>query len=830
MLDLDGMLRTEDTTDLSSPYYQGLKGRAEFPVKIQGTFEQPEISGIITFTRPVIEGYPAQTAVADILYRRNLLKVRRLTIRNKDELHKLTGEIYFRNAEDLFDFSEPRFALQASLENAEIQKFVRIFFSDFLGSGKLKSDVQISGTWTSPEITGKAVMENATVHSVSFDRSSFTYRFSGRKLHFDSMQVRQGSSVLTAEGMIDPEGSFSYQAVSDRLMLKDLIQKDIEGDIMFSLKSEGHGTFDNPSLFVDGKVLRGSLKGKPVGSGIIKAFLKDREFSIQADIIDQKIRIEADGRLEDEIPWNAEIEFSTGRFDFLIASFLKDVPDDLILSLNGTVSLRGDRRNISGTSRLRHLLLSLYGYSFTNEKEIEIALDNSQLMLNRIFMRSGNTSLSIGGSMDIGKKYDLILEGRSALSPFKALSRKIGVLKGDAEFVFSVAGDWNDPRINGGMNVSDGVFGLKDYYHRVSDVNGFLYIDEDRIVLKNLSGEVGGGLIDVSGIMYLKKFDIKNFYLETEMKDISTSVSNNFAVKFGGNILLKGTPESQKITGDITIIKARYAERVEWRSWLMKAKSAEAFRGDISNIEKAELNIRILGKENIVVDNNIARATVRADMLLRGTVYRPVLFGRLDSKEGVVFFRNNQFRIIAASADFSDPHRINPFMEISAETLTKGYKIKMNLEGQADRFNLSLSSDPPLKEMDILSLLTVGKTREEVTELGLEGGIGASEAASFVTGKLQDVIEERLTSITGLDRLQIDPYVSKTTGTVEPRVTVSKRLIGEKMFVTYTTTPSSQEEEIIRLEYFLSKNVSLLGVRDERGIFGGDISFRFQFK
>jgi translocation and assembly module TamB len=152
----------------------------------------------------------------------------------------------------------------------------------------------------------------------------------------------------------------------------------------------------------------------------------------------------------------------------------------------------------------------------------------------------------------------------------------------------------------------------------------------------------------------------------------------------------------------------------------------------------------------------------------------------------------------------------------------------MNLEGQLDHFNMSLSSDPPLKEMDVLALLTVGQTEGGVK--GLEAGIGASEATSFVTGKMQDVIEERMRSITGLDRFQIDPYVSRTTGTVEPRVTVSKRLLGDKVFVTYTSAVGSEEEQIIKLEYFMNRNLSLVGIRDERGITGGDIRFRFEFK
>jgi len=130
--------------------------------------------------------------------------------------------------------------------------------------------------------------------------------------------------------------------------------------------------------------------------------------------------------------------------------------------------------------------------------------------------------------------------------------------------------------------------------------------------------------------------------------------------------------------------------------------------------------------------------------------------------------------------------------------------------------------------MDVFTLLTVGQRGGEVK--GLEGGIGAGEATSFVTGKLQDVVEERVRSITGLDRIQIDPHVSKKTATVEPRVTVSKRLLADKLYVSYSTPVSSNEEQIVRIEYYLGKNVSLVGLRDERGITGGDIRFRFEYK
>jgi len=449
-------------------------------------------------------------------------------------------------------------------------------------------------------------------------------------------------------------------------------------------------------------------------------------------------------------------------------------------------------------------------------------------MFDKISMRSGDTSLVIDGSLTLGKRYDLVLEGSSALSPFRSISERIGLLKGDAEMVLSVTGDWESPHINGGVNLSNGSFGFKEYNNRISSLTGYLYMDNDRIVLENLSGKLSGGDVTLSGIVYLKKFSIKRFYLEGDFRNVSASPSSDFTVNFDGSMLFKGDPEAQTVSGDIRINRARYKERVDWKSWLLKTKKPEKYNVGISSLEKVELNIRINGKDNIRIDNNVARATMSADMILRGTLHRPLLLGRLESTEGTVYFRNNDFRIVHASADFAETSDLNPFIQISSETDVKGYTIRMNLEGQLDHFDLALSSEPALKEIDILSLLTVGKTGGDVK--GLEGGIGASEATSFVTGKLQDVIEERMSSITGLDRFQIDPYVSKTTGTIEPRLTVSKRLLGDKMALTYASAVGSTEEQIIKLEYFVSKNASLVGIRDERGLVGGDIRFRFEFK
>ncbi|MBI5026380.1 MAG: translocation/assembly module TamB domain-containing protein, partial [Nitrospirae bacterium] len=71
---------------------------------------------------------------------------------------------------------------------------------------------------------------------------------------------------------------------------------------------------------------------------------------------------------------------------------------------------------------------------------------------------------------------------------------------------------------------------------------------------------------------------------------------------------------------------------------------------------------------------------------------------------------------------------------------------------------------------------------------------------------------------------------TSTLGSVSPRVTVGKRLLGEKIFVTYSTPIGTSEEHILKLEYLINKNLSLVGLRDERGSVGADFKFRFEFK
>ena len=830
-LNFKSMLNTKEVSDLILPYYNGLKGQGNVSGNITGTFDNPEISGKLEILSASIENYRASRITSFFSYNKKTLDVQELFIMSPEEEHMIKGRILFPEAKKLFDFSQPVYEMSANVKNADLKGAAQIFHKDLSVTGRMNADFRIGGKGKDIEIVGNAHATKATLYKVPLDSASLTFSYRNKELFLQKVVIKQGTSILTAEGKIASDERFSFRASSDKIMIKDLGFQYLPEGAFLSLQSEGQGTLKDPTIKLNAKIVGGSFRGKPIGNGMISGEVKNKNISLEASFFDEKVKLKGKGHLDNMLPWNADIDIQSGRYDAILSSIFKDIPEDLLLSLKGNIKMAGDRKNIRTSAKISQLMFTLHGYSFSNDSEIKVQIDNRRLSFPAFGIRSGGTSLvNFSGSAEIGREYDLHFKGRSSLTPFKILSTGVEHLTGEVDFDFSVTGQWDNPAIKGDFNISSASFGLKGNYPRITSINGYANIDGDKFVIKKLSGKIGGGDINVSGLLYLKAFGIKRFSFESDLDNIAFSPSKDFNINFKGNLIYKGTQDAQSISGEIKIKSARYKERIEWKSWLLRTKTKEIPKAGISGIERTELNIGISGNENIYIDNNIARSPIIVDLILRGTISHPVLFGRLESKEGIAYFRNNEFRIIHASAYFADPNRINPVMELAAETSTQGYHIKLNLDGQMEHFNLSLSSDPHLEEMDILSLLTTGKVGKQLK--GIESGIGAGEATSFLSGGLQDIFEERLKTITGLERVQVGTYVSKVTGNVEPEVTVSKRLLSDRLYVTYSTPLGSAatEQQIFKLEYLLDKNISLVGVRDERGITGGDIKFRFEFK
>lgn len=850
---------TDDVKEFSFPYFTAISGPGKFNCSVSGTFKDPVINLRFASNNTIFStgelGIPDvlkkrvinfDRAEGEIIYRKNLLTVKNITAITAKEEYRASGSVYFKKARELFELREPDYDLNISARSIDIKAISDTFQDAPAFIGNINADFRLYGKPYDIRAAGDVHAERLSLQALqdkySVDSADGKVSYAKRKFSFSSLHIKRGTSALNANGILTLDKRFSFAARGQNVKAVDIIPNDSNGsDSLRRLKSskiletilltdiniKGEGTFENPKIELKSSINGGIYKGHSIGKGMLKGTLNNKHAEIAAEFLNGRMNIKGNAELTEKLPWSATAELQTARYDFIAAGFLKDIPEDLLLNLTGNIKAYGDKDHINAIATINRVHLYLYGIGFTNSSDIIARLEDRKLSIGALSMKGDTTEFKLSGNTTIGKSYDLLLEGSSSLAPLKAISKTIDIVKGNASFVFSVSGDWEKPKINGGMDVSSGTLGFKDISYRLTSIAAYIYIDEDRITVERANGKLSGGDVSISGTAYMERFSIKRFFLESRLHNITASVYRDFWVSFDGNLYYRGTMDIQTLMGDVAIKKAKYSERIEWKSWLLKARPKERPRVEVTKLDKTNLNIRVSGI-NLFIDNNVARASMKMDMLLRGTIGQPILLGKVEAKEGIVYFRNNEFKVLKASVDFANPNQVNPYFDIAAETRVKNYNIRLNLDGYIEQFNLSLSSSPALDETDIFSLLTVGQMGKHLK--GLEGGIGAGEATSFITGKLQDVFEERLKTITGFDRVQIDPYVSKSTGTVTPRVTIAKRLLGDKLYVTYSTAVGTGEEQVLKLEYILGKNTSLIGLRDERGGIGGDIKFRFEFK
>jgi len=826
-LDIRGRVITSNIGDLAAPYVTGLSGEGQFEASVSDTFDDPLIKGDLKLWHSSYRGYPLGEVEGGFSLRKSVLRVERVVAEQGPGRNTVEGVVRFPGAEKFFDMQKSAFDLRATAEGGDVRRLIAMLGFEADVDGMFDSEFRVLDRGPLPSFQGSARVLGAKVYGRKVSEGTFGFLYGKGEFSIRDASFREGDSSVSFHGRVGKGGIFEFEASSERVMLNDLLARKMPIESKIKFYAAGMGTLDEPDIRADVQLYEGRFMEMDIGGAWARASLLGKELAVEASAVEDAISLKGKALLEDEFPWSAEVNIAQGRYDFLIGAFLKKIPDDLLFSMSGAASFRGDRKNLNGSALISRLNLNLFGQGFTNPSDLTISIVDNRISLQGVKLRSGSTYVSVDGGVTLGSSYDLTISGRSSLAPVGGMVDSIESIGGSAEFVFSLQGDWKRPSLDGGISVSEGFLAVKGFPHRLSSINLFLYVDDEKAVIRKAEAKLGGGNVEADGVINLKGLEMEKVFINALLDNVSLIISGGFTMNLGGRMLLAGNQESRDISGELQINRAVYRERVDWKSWLLTRRK-RAPKAEEAWADKTALNVRVSGSENIKVDNNIANALLSVDMVIGGTLASPVLYGRVESTEGKVFFRNSDFRIVTATADFVDPEGEGPILKILAETSVKGYHVWLNLDGRMQQFDLSLSSDPPLDEVQILGLLTVGEFGQGLS--GMESGIGAAEATSFLTGKIQDVFEERFRDITGLDRFQIDPYVSESTGEITPRITVSKRLLGERLYVTYSSAMGDTVEDELKLEYLLGDNVSLLGGQDVTGGIGGDLKFRFRFK
>jgi len=225
------------------------------------------------------------------------------------------------------------------------------------------------------------------------------------------------------------------------------------------------------------------------------------------------------------------------------------------------------------------------------------------------------------------------------------------------------------------------------------------------------------------------------------------------------------------------------------------------------------IHIALQLNNNLRVDTNWARLQVGGRLSLEGTTARPIVLGSLESEEGRITFRKHRWTDSSAAARFADPRRIDPILDVTGRALIKQYDVTLHLSGRLDELIFRFSSVPPLKQQEVLTLVTLGTT-------GATAGDAFGEVAQLFA-------EDVLGLATG--GYAPETFGVEKTDKAEQVFNVGKQ-VTEDVRVLYSQSLSGASKRVLRMEYQVIGPLLLSAEQDFQGSFGGDVLIRLRFR
>ena len=606
--------------------------------------------------------------------------------------------------------------------------------------------------------------------------------------------------------------------------------------------------------------VEGRLDFTAQGSGTKQAPIVTAKISVHDLTLDR----ERVGNLNVEAVTEGDLIRLTARSDFEHAQFnldgtvqpRGDLPADLKLHfvhldldaifreyLNGRVTghsaVTGDLQLLGSLRKPREMsvVASFEGFDATvndvqlkNQGPIRFSVSQQVARLEQLHIVGEGTDFSGHGTASLTGSYDLDLaaQGHLDLKLIQALNPNV-TSSGAVDVSLNVTGPVADPLLQGRVIVNHGSLAYASLPSGLSDMNGSLIFNKNRLQIESLTGRSGGGTLTLTGGATTYQGQI-NFDFSANAQDVRLRYPPGVSSTANADLHFYGTREGSTLSGDVMITKLAITPGFDFAAYAASSSQSVVVPPATSPLYRIKLDVHVVTAADLQMQTAIARLSGDADLRLRGNAAKPALLGRVEILEGEINFNGAKYRLERGEVLFQSPVSIRPVLDLQATTRVRDYDITVSVNGDTSKpLGIKYRSDPPLPEADIVALLAVGQTREQSAQLAQSGSSAFSETASnlILSEALNSTVSNRVQRLLGISKIKIDPQglSTETNPTRGPQVTIEQQ-ISNNFTLTYSQNVSQASQQIIQGEYYVRKNVSIVGTRDQNGVVSFDVKIR----
>src|SRR5687767_11576873 len=732
---------------------------------------------------------------------------------------------------------------------------------DYDVEGTVSGEYRLYGPYQGPFGVGTLTIANGLAYGEPFETATGTLRFEGNGVRIDGIQMRKSGGTAEGAAFVGWNGTYSFNATGRRIPLEgvkalDYPQAPLTGLLEFN--ADGTGTFDVPRYQFRGRIRDLFVADEGVGEVTGRLDVRGDSMTIEIEAASPRLAVSGTGRIDLTETQDADVtlRFTDTSLDPYARAFEKRFSPFTTAVGSGTLRVIGELANpdrLLVDVLFDQLQIRTFDYLLRNANPIRVLMHNNVVRIDDMRFVGDGTELDLAGTVDLkAGRVAGLARGTANLGILQGFYRNIRS-SGIAQLTAQVSGSLDAPIILGRATIDNGRLRYFSLPHSLEAVNGTILFDSRNIRLDGLTARLADGQVSFDGRIGLDGYAPADLSLTASGRNMRLRYPEGVRSEVDADLSLTGRVTAPVLSGAVTVQNAVWTTRFNTGGNLFDFGGGTGNGTPIvgaapadNNMPPVRLDVRVIAPGTLRIENNDANIVSSADLTFRGTYERPIVFGSAEISRGEFIFEGRRYVVTRGRLDFTNPVRIEPTFDIAAETQVRvpaqTYRITLSASGTMERLRPVFSSDPPLPQVDVASLLlgdlATGQGGElralssrDRTEQELVQARVARMLVSPISGQIGEVVEQTF----GVDTFQLTPLVSdplqlSPTSRFNPsaRLTIGKR-ISNRAYLTFSRSISSTSDQIILLEYDQTDRISWILTRNEDDSYALDIRVRKEF-
>lgn len=725
----------------------------------------------------------------------------------------------------VFDARTSVMAVNFQIQNASLADAEMLAGLHYPLTGILNANVRATGTLNNLNGNGNLSASKVTFYGEPFALFRADINFAGEETQFNNILFSHNGAQLTGSAAIDPlAGSLRFDLRGANIELANFSRFEshrftLAGRADFH--ASGSGTMAQPVVNAQLTVRKLVVNGDAVGDLTASAETQGENMMLRADTSFQNavFTLEGSMRLRDNFPAKLTLKFDHVDVDPLVRAYVSR-SISAHSSVEGSVELSGPMRTpraLSMAANISQFSANIQNIKIQNDGPLRFSFNNQVIHVDQFHLVGDETDLTLRGdaAMAGAQTLDVHANGKLDLKLLQTLDPDI-TSSGMAALEVHLAGTVREPLVRGRMDISNGAISAVDLPNGLTQLNGRLVFVQDRLQIENLRAHTGGGDLDLAGFIAYQEglyFDVT-----ATSNDVRVRYPPGLSASANASLRFTGSTGASILSGNATIVRLAVDPRFDFAQYLASAKNPGRPGTKNPFLENMRLDVHIISTPQLRVETSLAKVAGDADLRIRGTAANPAILGRVNISEGNVSFNGTKYRLEHGDVTFNNPQLIQPIINVQMTAHVRDYDITIGFHGPVDRLNITYKSDPPMSSSDIIALLAFGRTKQEDIYGNQPTSTTLTTSDTMLQQALTNASSNRVQKLFGVGSVKIDPQVIGPENNLGPRVTIEQQIQNNITLTYITNVAQSSSEEVIQVEYNLTKSISVVAVRDYNGI------------